>query len=312
MYALPELNKIAANAGGAYVELETGADPNYDATGLMRVHVSNCATSASPAGCVDLYGPLGPSTVAQHNFWGKAQPGASAVAAAGVWWSLSTDASGVTRRLGNQTAKDVTAAVLTPYWNNTAQLVSFSVDYVLLAQGVLVTEAYALAATGQVNVTVAVQLSSPSALGAWLQGARALSTTTARTGNVLTLPPGGRPADPPTLAAEGGAGAGASITTFGVGFLALQTDGANATTLTVTPAARTASVAMAQGAGSGRQTFTAAPPPAGRAYDWLYAPSNPAVDTRNGPASVVDVALTGLPVGSQRESFVYALAAVAA
>ena len=37
-----------ASAGGSYIELETGADPNYDATGLMRMHVSNCGTGESP------------------------------------------------------------------------------------------------------------------------------------------------------------------------------------------------------------------------------------------------------------------------
>lgn len=38
---LPELHKVFANAGGTYVEIDTAADPHYDATGLIRVHIQN-------------------------------------------------------------------------------------------------------------------------------------------------------------------------------------------------------------------------------------------------------------------------------
>jgi hypothetical protein len=37
---ISELNKVFANAGGAYVELDTKGDHAYDATGLIRVHFS--------------------------------------------------------------------------------------------------------------------------------------------------------------------------------------------------------------------------------------------------------------------------------
>ncbi|MDB6110367.1 MAG: hypothetical protein JWR69_2117 [Pedosphaera sp.] len=35
---LPEFHKVIANAGGLYVELDTKADPEYNSTGLIRVH----------------------------------------------------------------------------------------------------------------------------------------------------------------------------------------------------------------------------------------------------------------------------------
>jgi len=38
-------HKVVASAGGTYVEIETGADPTYDATGLIRVHRAGVALS---------------------------------------------------------------------------------------------------------------------------------------------------------------------------------------------------------------------------------------------------------------------------
>ncbi|MBU6401298.1 MAG: hypothetical protein KGS61_13365, partial [Verrucomicrobia bacterium] len=35
---LPEFHKVIANAGGLYAEIDTGADPHYNSTGLIRVH----------------------------------------------------------------------------------------------------------------------------------------------------------------------------------------------------------------------------------------------------------------------------------
>jgi len=35
---LPDFHKVIANAGGLYVEIDTAADPNYNSTGLLRVH----------------------------------------------------------------------------------------------------------------------------------------------------------------------------------------------------------------------------------------------------------------------------------
>jgi hypothetical protein len=37
-FELPEFHKVFANAGGLYLELETGAAPEYNSTGLIRIH----------------------------------------------------------------------------------------------------------------------------------------------------------------------------------------------------------------------------------------------------------------------------------
>jgi hypothetical protein len=41
-------NKIFANAGGTYVELDTAADPHYNATGLLRVHAEGVNPQIGP------------------------------------------------------------------------------------------------------------------------------------------------------------------------------------------------------------------------------------------------------------------------
>ena len=38
MFQVESLNKVFANAGGTYIELDTSADHHYDATGLIRIH----------------------------------------------------------------------------------------------------------------------------------------------------------------------------------------------------------------------------------------------------------------------------------
>lgn len=52
-------HKIAANAGGTYVLIDTGADTTYDATGLLRVHRADVALSpySSNAAPRRTYGP---------------------------------------------------------------------------------------------------------------------------------------------------------------------------------------------------------------------------------------------------------------
>lgn len=49
---LKELNKVIANAGGTYVEIETSADNNYDATGLIRVHFAGDSPQLGPSASV--------------------------------------------------------------------------------------------------------------------------------------------------------------------------------------------------------------------------------------------------------------------
>jgi hypothetical protein len=49
---IAELNKVFANAGGAYVELDTEADHEYDATGLIRVHFAGHSPQLGPSDSV--------------------------------------------------------------------------------------------------------------------------------------------------------------------------------------------------------------------------------------------------------------------
>lgn len=335
MSALPEVFKIAANAGGVYVEIgtlqkycgcplllvapsaraehyislaynvpchvfkslhplayrflaETGADPHYDATGLARIHVSTCSTALhGPAPCVDLYSLLGPSAAAQRIFNGTVQ---RPVAAAGVWWTLSSDPPGAERRsLAALTVQSVTAAVLTPASGNSPTNVQFSVDYVAVAAGLLVRETYALdAATASVDVTASVILAGSAPLGAWLKDVRsAAGASVAAAARIITLAPGARP-EPPAPSQDVSA---ATFSSFGVSFLALQSDGANVTVLEVDADARSASVSLPR---AGKQTFSLPPPlRAEERYMWNFNVSAPAL-TRNGFATVVDVAVVAV------------------
>ena len=49
---LRELHKIIANAGGTYIEIDPKSDPNYDATGLIRVHVPGLSPQLGPSDSV--------------------------------------------------------------------------------------------------------------------------------------------------------------------------------------------------------------------------------------------------------------------
>ncbi len=46
---LPDFHKVIANAGGLYVEIDTAADPNYNSTGLLRVHKAGVEPLIGPS-----------------------------------------------------------------------------------------------------------------------------------------------------------------------------------------------------------------------------------------------------------------------
>lgn len=63
-FEVPELHKIFANAGGTYLEIDTLADPHYDATGLIRVHSPGISPQIGPSDSVlakAAYSAPGPS-----------------------------------------------------------------------------------------------------------------------------------------------------------------------------------------------------------------------------------------------------------
>jgi len=46
---LPDFHKVIANAGGLYVEIDTAADPNYNSTGLLRIHKAGVDPLVGPS-----------------------------------------------------------------------------------------------------------------------------------------------------------------------------------------------------------------------------------------------------------------------
>lgn len=58
---LPELNKVIANAGGTYVEVDTAGDHHYDATGLIRIHHPKVHTQLGPSDSLLNQPSYGPS-----------------------------------------------------------------------------------------------------------------------------------------------------------------------------------------------------------------------------------------------------------
>jgi hypothetical protein len=58
--AVVAMRKVYAGALGTYVELQTGADPTFDASGLNRLHIDACDLTPAPSPC-RLPGLLGPS-----------------------------------------------------------------------------------------------------------------------------------------------------------------------------------------------------------------------------------------------------------
>jgi hypothetical protein len=48
-FELPEFHKVFANAGGLYVEIDTSADPEYNSTGLIRVHKTGVESLVGPS-----------------------------------------------------------------------------------------------------------------------------------------------------------------------------------------------------------------------------------------------------------------------
>lgn len=124
VFELPNYHKVFANAGGTYVEFETGSDPHYDSTGLQRIHTA--AARRNP-----LIGPTaGPA-------W---EDGAVAV---GPFWTMRPGCDAQVPQsdsLANATFQDVSSASLTEELSPNASVVSFSIDYALVDKSVTVRE----------------------------------------------------------------------------------------------------------------------------------------------------------------------------
>jgi hypothetical protein len=112
---IPKLDKVFANAGGAYVEIETNGDHHYDATGLIRVHFAGHSPQLGPSDSV----LSAPSYVIPA---GSSAPINTGI---GVSWQ---DAAGAWIHQGELTSAQIqSVSVLTS--ETTAQKVTFTVRY---------------------------------------------------------------------------------------------------------------------------------------------------------------------------------------
>lgn len=135
VFQLPEFHKIFANDGGLYLELDTAADPHYNATGLIRVHKSGCETLVGPSD----------SSPAEHQPW-----------AIGVAWREGQQWQSLAG-MGAKDLKEVKLAVV----ETTPERVRFTVRYELQRPGVrAVVENYELTPQ-QVRVAVEVEGKAP-------------------------------------------------------------------------------------------------------------------------------------------------------
>ncbi len=315
----PNMRKAYASVSGTYVELITGADPNFDATGLNRFHFDRCDVAGggnSSGGPCRLNGLLGPSQAPgiMGNFAaGEGAAGAfSGGLATGLVWALANDAPGAPRRsLANHTFASVLAVVTRAASTNSPTTgVAFSTQYVLWEDALLLTEAYFLPPSGGiVNVTASISFPGEGALLALLASAAAEAEAEAAAGRARTVffsPPGCaaaaaavrsgdlaalRSAAPPRAAAQGAPPP--ALRSFGVSFPAMRFDGTTNFTVAA-PGTWQANALLVQPparppAGEGALAFRVAPN--ARALTWTFD-SDTLVPSRNGLLSPVYAELT--------------------
>jgi hypothetical protein len=112
---LKELHKIIANAGGTYVEIDPTSSPEYDATGLIRVHIPGVSPQLGPSD----------SLVKKPKYHVADGVSPSANTGIGVAWK---DAGGVWRRVGELHASNIQKWILSNV-SQPPQRVVFDVTY---------------------------------------------------------------------------------------------------------------------------------------------------------------------------------------
>ena len=255
-YELPEHHLIIANAGGVYVEVETAADPHYDSTGVNRVHINTCGAGATGA-CVATH-PFVTSTAGP--------PQENGGIAFGPWWATHASAPGARRSLGNATYADVDGVAFTPAWGADASAVAFSLEYFLVAEGVLVTQTFSLAATPLTGAAPSVTVDSQVEL----LGSDALRALAAARGVRVSR-----------SSTAGGVGGG-NLTRMGLQWPAFGYDGVSNTTTSIDAGASSVTVAGPPAWGSATWALS---PASGRAP--TLTPGNASTVTRNGIMDVV-------------------------
>lgn len=142
VFEIPELHKIFANAGGSYVEIDTKADPHYDATGLIRIHFPGVSPQLGPSDSI-LAHP------AYHTTGGSHPPANTGV---GVAWKGDDGNWHRVGELGDKQIKKTSLNVL----RQTQEAVEFSVTYEGKLFGASrITETYSLS-PGQVKLVTKV------------------------------------------------------------------------------------------------------------------------------------------------------------
>jgi hypothetical protein len=296
-FALPysSFRKVFASTQGTYVEVMTGADPEYDSTGFYRVQFKGCAaaaagrTSGGGAACPTTLGSLvGPTAAPPLN---GAAPFNVATAIGGVWWNLAGDAPGTRHSLANHTLATVLASVFSPGPSNSPAQATFTVQYVLWGDGILVTEVYNVS-PGLVQVTTALSVPGAAALFHLMASA---ATGTCASSPCTLMPPASPAEHAAVLAGDVEALLRVKpsqhlhvpdapiFTGFGVQFPAFLYDGRTNYTVAVDPAG--CNCTTVDGGAEGAVAYTVHPAP-GRALSWAYNASLQ-VASRNGVVSPV-------------------------
>ncbi len=133
VFHVPGVDKVFANAGGTYVELDTIADTHYDATGLNRVHVKGVPPQLGPSDSL-----LSSSSYTSPN-------PSSITTGVGVSWK---DSTGAWRTLGQMSSTEITSVTMTPISQAPSRVV-FDVVYSGSLPGVSsITERYTVTPDG--------------------------------------------------------------------------------------------------------------------------------------------------------------------
>ncbi|GAA5481793.1 hypothetical protein Hsar01_01004 [Haloferula sargassicola] len=146
MFRIKGLNKVFANAGGTYVELDTTADHHYDATGLIRVHQKGISPQLGPSD----------SLLASSSYTSPAP--APITTGVGVSWQ---DGEGKWRTLGEMGGSEITSVAVTP-GSQSPDEVAFDVTYAGSLPNVAgITEHYRVTPAGVQLTTEVTGYSGP-------------------------------------------------------------------------------------------------------------------------------------------------------
>jgi hypothetical protein len=269
---LPEHHLVIANAGGVYAEIETAADPNYDPTGLHRVHINTCGTGM-PGSCVKA-DPLITVTAAPPFF-----TGAGTGMAIGPWWSTAADPVGSRTSFAGLNYTDIAGISVSPVWSTNATTVAFGIEYYLLVSGGIVTQDYLVTVNPDGSKPVVSVVSAVELLGGDAVVARAAAKGVKLDKEHVARATALGVFDPAWTSSPA-----ATLTRFGTQFPVFLFDGQTNTTVTLDASQYQLSVSAATpSAGWGTAVFSNAPPQPGHNQTLTYDATDAQTLSRNGP-----------------------------